>query len=497
MSTTTSSTSSTTTTTTTSTSSASVGSKLLTSLGVGTGIDMTEMATNIATAEYAAQNDAVTTRLSNLKLQISEAGQLKSDLLSLSSSLSSLIDSGGLLPAPTVTNSNVATASLPTGSSGTKGSYTLEVTQLAKPQVLTTGTFTSATSTLKPGTLTFSFGTFTGATLGTPTSTNTLTVADGDTVSSIVSKINNANMGVTAYLATNADGVQIVMKGTEGAAKAFTITANNTDDGSSTSAYSVATMAYSGATGGVVTRAQSSTDAAYKLDGISRTATTNTIDSAAPGLSLKLTGTNIGSPTTVTYSDPSSSITTTMTNLVSALNSLVTEMNTVGSADTGHLNGDAGIKTMKRAFSALAGTTIMPNAATGEPATLADLGLKTNRDGSFSLDTAKLASALSSNTSAVAAMFTKGIHGVYATVFSTVSSLTTSSDSSSLAGSITRYTALQTRVAAQQTNLSTQETKLRERLITQYSASNAAVATFNSTLSYLKNQIAAWNKTSS
>jgi flagellar hook-associated protein 2 len=84
---------------------------------------------------------------------------------------------------------------------------------------------------------------------------------------------------------------------------------------------------------------QNSGDAAYKLDGISRTSSSNTISYAAPGLSLKLTGTNSGAPTTITYSDPSSSIKTTMSNLVAALNTLVSEVNTDTSA-SGSLYGD-------------------------------------------------------------------------------------------------------------------------------------------------------------
>jgi flagellar capping protein FliD len=48
---------------------------------------------------------------------------------------------------------------------------------------------------------------------------------------------------------------------------------------------------------------------------------------------------------------------------------------------------------------------------------LSDLGVKLNKDGTFSLDTATLATALSNNASAVAAMFTSGVNGVYSTFF--------------------------------------------------------------------------------
>lgn len=508
--TTTSSTSSTTTATSTTSSSttssstsssnpASIGSQLLTSLGVGTGIDMTAMATNIATAEYATQTDAVNTRLSNVALQISQASQLKSDLLSLSSSFSSLVDSGNLLPAPTVTNSAVASASLPSGSSGASGTYSLEVTTLAQPQVLATSSFSASAATMKSGTLTFNFGTISNKSLSPDPShaSATVTIADGATLAQVASAVNSARIGVTAYVASNANGQQLVFKGSEGAANGFTITANDTSDSSSTGTNSVSTLAYDpSTTSSTITRQQSAGDAAYKLDGISRTSTSNTITSAAPGLSLKLTGTNSGNPTTITYSDPSSTITTTMTNLVSALNSIVTELNTDMSASSGNLYNDQGAKAVSRAFSQLAGTTIMNNAAAGDPKTLADLGVATQKDGTFALDSTKLANALATNPSGVAAMFTKGINGIYNTLYKMTSALTTSTDTGSLAGSITRYTTMQTTLNTQKSALSDQQATLRTRLITQYAAANSAVATSNSTLSYLKNQIAAWNKTS-
>jgi hypothetical protein len=158
-------------------------------------------------------------------------------------------------------------------------------------------------------------------------------------------------MGVTAYVATNANGSQLVFKGTEGANNAFTVTANDTSDASSTGFNSVGVLAYStAATSTTITQQQGAGNASYKLDGITRTSTSNTIDNAAPGLSLKLTGTNVGNPTTITYSDPSSSITNTMTNLVAALNAIMTELNTNMSAATGNLYNDTGARLFRAPF---------------------------------------------------------------------------------------------------------------------------------------------------
>ena len=71
---------------------------------------------------------------------------------------------------------------------------------------------------------------------------------------------------------------------------------------------------------------------------------------------------------------------------------------------------------MRQALGQLAGTIVMPGAANGEPRTLADLGLATNRDGTFRLDSDRLSATLKSAPEGVAAMFTTGVNGVFATV---------------------------------------------------------------------------------
>ena len=490
------STATTTATTSTSTSSTTIGAQILTSLGVTSGTTLSALAPSIAKAEYASQNDALSTQLTKVQLQISEASQLQSDLLSFQSSLSSLIDGGNLLPSPTVGNASVATATLPVGSAGSTSSYSLEVTQLAQAQVLAS-TSTATNATVQGGTLTFNFGTIAngGFSADSTRAATSITIADGASLAQVAASINGAAIGVTAYVATNATGQQLVLKGTQGAAQAFTLSASASGTGTASGTNALSTLAYDPSTGGTYTATQSATDAAYKLDGIARTSTTNAIPNAAPGLSLTLTGTNTGNPTTVSYSSPAANISTAMQNITAALNALVTELNTDTSASSGGLYNDSGAQSTARQLAALAGATLMPNATGGDPRTLADLGLSVNKDGSFTLDTTKLAKILSTNGTGVAAMFTKGVNGVYAKVNTMVSALTTSTDPGSLAGSVTRYTALQTTVTTQQAALALLQSKLQDRLTAQYAATDATVAGYNSTLSYLKQQIASWNNT--
>jgi flagellar hook-associated protein 2 len=476
--------------------SASIGSALATALGGGSGIDMTQLAGNLANAEFAGRLVRLDNQNTRLTTQISQATQLKSDLLTLASSLGTVVRTGGLSAQPSVANSAVASASLPPGSSGVSGSYSLEVTRLAGPQVLNSQAFAAPTTLTGSGSLTINFGTVAGTGF-TPDATHapvTVTIAAGATLSDVASAINGSGAGITAYVATSGGG------GIEGqpgeAANGFTLSATEEagDPGLARLAFDPATAAAAIAAGTpTATIAAGASDAAYKLDGVSRTATSNTIPSAAPCLSLSLTGINPGAPTQITFSDPTSQIASSMQDMTNALNLLVGELNTDLDPAAGGLSADSGARALRRQLAGLAGTRIMPNAAAGAPSTLSDLGLSVNKDGTFKLDTTKLNATLKSNPQDVAAMFTTGLYGVYGTLDGMARNLTSASDPGSLSSSITRYTGLQTKLGTQRTTLTTQQDKLRTRLITQFAHSNSIVAGSKSTLTYLQNQATSWS----
>jgi len=65
---------------------------------------------------------------------------------------------------------------------------------------------------------------------------------------------------------------------------------------------------------------------------------------------------------------------------------------------------------------------------------------------------------------------------------------------SSRSASIQRYNDLKGKIVDQRSKISDDSDKLRTRLTHQFSVSDAQIARFKSTLSFLQNQIAAWNK---
>ena len=215
---------------------------------------------------------------------------------------------------------------------------------------------------------------------------------------------------------------------------------------------------------------------------------------AVPGVNLTLTGTNVGAPTSITFADTSSAITTVMQDLLSVLNEVASTLVTATNPQTGDLARDAGALALKRALSALGTTVVMPNAPEGSPRTLGDLGLSVQRDGTFTLDTTRLAATLKANPQAAGAMFTNGLYGVYGTIDGIVRKATTVSDPGSLAGSVVRYTSQKTSVTADKTKLADQQEALRTTLVARFAAADSRIGTSKSTLSFLQNQIAAWNK---
>jgi flagellar hook-associated protein 2 len=473
-------------TTTSSTTSTSATAQIVSALGGGSGINTSQLAEQLAAAQFAPRLDQLTARNDKLTAQISSASNLRSLMGTLSSSIGSLIRTGDLAVKPAISNASVATVSkgIATGS----GTYSLEVSSLANAQKLVTPAYASSTSTVGSGTLTLRFGTVSGGGFTADAARNQVDIAvpAGATLADVATAINAANTGVSAYVANGSSGAQIVLKGQEGAANGFVIETTPDVGGEA-----LADLAWDPATAGSRLKS-SATDAAYSIDGVAYTSKSNTIEDVVAGLNLKLTATNVGNPATITFSDPSSGISTAMTDLVDALNEVASQLNAATDKTSGDLNNDPGARALRTALITLAGQKIMPNAAEGQPSTLGDLGLKTERDGTFSLDTNRLTAALKAAPQAVGAMWTTSVNGIFATV-DKIARATSSTTGTSLGSSISRYTALQKTMTDRKTGLVEKQEALRQQLVTRFASMDTRVSGSQSTLSFLKAQIDAWN----
>lgn len=470
------------------------GSSIISALGAGSGVDFIKLAEDISAASFAAQRGQLTARQTTLDAQISAAAQLRNSLTNLASALGERIRTGELAPKGELGNPAVARVTVPPGVSP-RGSFSLEVTALAQSQTLLSRPLASRDALVGEGTLTLRFGTVAGSSFTADASRSGIDIAvtATDTLATLAAKISQASGGaVSAYVANGTNGAQLVMKGRDGAANGFVLEAASINDPAVNEA---GDLSYLGWTAGSTnaTLGQTARDAAYRLDGVAATSPTNRITGLPGGFGLNLTATNAGAPTTLTFANDTGAISSVMGDFVSALNEIVTQVNDLAAPVGGELGNDPGARELRRDLAGLSSRVVMPNAAAGEPRTLGDLGLSITRGGTFTLDTARLNRVLETSPDAVAAMFTTGATGVFATFdrFARENSLTT--DPGSLGGSLRRFELQKAASDERLSRIAEQQEALRERLTREFTASERRVAASQSTLAFLRQQVDIWS----
>lgn len=462
-------------------------SSIVSALGGGSGIDMVGLAARLAAAQFDGRIAQLDGKSTQADQQISLASALKNKLLTFASALGDRVRAGDLAALPSVANPAIASATRPLGTVTASGSYSLEVLMLASRQAIASPLASSPTAPTGSGTLTIRFGT-----VGTSFAEDsahapvTITVPTSATLADVATSINASASGISAYVATGVDGARLVIKGAEGSANGFIIEASE-----DASAPGLAALAWS--PGAAADRLLgTAADARFKLDGLERTSASNSIANAAPGVSLTLTATNVGAPTTIRFSDPAVAIGSAMQDLTAALNEIVTDLNQALDPRTGDLSRDPGARALRSALSQLGGTDLFGSSGSA-PRSLAELGLATNRDGSFRFERSVLDRAVAGGGAQVAALFTPGVQGVFATIDRIARNAAMVGDPGTLGGSVARYSALKTRLVTDRTKLNEQMVALKARLTRQFVNADSRVGASHSTLSFLQNQIAAWN----
>jgi flagellar hook-associated protein 2 len=400
--TTTSATSSTTTPTTTSSSSTSSstapnGSAILTALGAGSGIDTTTLVSQLVSASYDPKVSAITTQQTANTAKISSLGTLTNGIDAFASALQSLVAGGTLKSQPSSSDSSILTATTQAGTNLSALSAQIEVRQLATAESLVSTTLPTAATPVGQGSLTLT------------TAKGTFNIAIGssnDTMTGLAAAINATNTGttpsgVTATIVTDSTGARLVIKGATGAANSFSLSANG-------DATPNLTRFASTGTGALMTQAQPAQDAIVRMDGVDSSHSTNSIGDLIPGVTLSLISAKVGTTVSLGLTRPTDAITQAVGDYVSAYNSLKAELSdatAVGSGGTGQgpLYGNAAIRQMQTQLSKISSTALssFPNG----PRTLAEIGVSTGQDGTLTVDSKKLATALATYPDAVEAMF--------------------------------------------------------------------------------------------
>lgn len=342
---------------------------------------------------------------------ISTYGQLQSALGTFEAAVLPL--TGNAFNAYTATSSTTGVATGITSSTSAVGTYAVQVNQLANAQVLVSAGQASETAAIGSGattTLTFQFGTTTGATFtaNAGQASPTVTIAN-NSLQGIASAINTADVGVTAGVSFDGTSYHLTVKGNAtGASNSMSISA--TGDAAVT-----ALVTY--APGGTQTMTQTvaAQDAQVAIDGISTSTPTNTLVGTLPGTTLTVAA--LGS-TNITVAPDVARITGNAENFVKAYNTLMSTLESLAQSDpsagTALMNvRDRLSKTLNSTQGALAGSSY------GSPA---QVGITTQADGTLAIDKTSFQAALSTNLGNVAKIFTNNGQGIADTFVSQVQS---------------------------------------------------------------------------
>ena len=378
---------------------------ILTTLGGGSGIDTAQLVSDLVAAQRAGADALLQSRQEKVDARISTLSQIKSALSSFSTALNALVSSGSLGRQTVSSDSATVAASASGTGEPTNISTTIEVQQLAQRQTVASASVADRNAPVGEGTLTISFGTVTGA-FPTPggfsPNGKSVTVTIGPDNNSLVGlqqAINASGSGLAASIIQDTGGARLVIKGETGAAQGFTI-----DGSAGLEAFEFGP----GASG--MTWSTQAANAVIVADGVAVERTTNSVSDLVPGVKLDLLRTNTGAPLTVTSDYDQQTLKDSVGNYVAAYNELMAMFAEatqpgINGAVAGPLAGDSTMRDLKRMLGGLTSKTLL---AGDGPKSLAEIGVKTNRDGTLSIDDARLSAAVTQHPGRVHDMFVPG-----------------------------------------------------------------------------------------
>jgi flagellar hook-associated protein 2 len=387
--------------------------------GIGSGLDINSLVERLMTVERQPLT-ALATKKGMIESKISALGQIRSSLDALKTAAQRMTTQDKLLTLKTtVADTSIATVS--TSNSATPASFSLEVEQLASAQKLSSPEFASASSSLgnASGSVTIEFGTYSAGvyTLNPDRAAFTVNVeAAKMTPEGIRDAINQANKEVSASLVNSGTGVMLVLTNAKtGANQHMRLTVSD-PDGNNTDNAGLSQLAYNPAAsvgnGKNMSERVAAQDARVKIDGISITSRTNTLDQSIAGLTISLLKTNDDSPTTMTTTRDDSQVKTAVNSFITAynnLNKLVRDLTKYDATkkEAAILNGES---TVRNVLSQVRGLLSRQYGSTSLT-TLSELGITTQSDGSIRLDATKFDAAFSTQRSNVLALFTQSTEG--------------------------------------------------------------------------------------
>jgi flagellar hook-associated protein 2 len=458
--------------------------------GLGNGIDFGSVVDQLVKVAHLPI-DSLTAKKGDLSSKSTDYATLSTKLVFLQGAADQLRLSTSF-DRTTTSVSDTSALSAVGSSTATSGTYSLKITQLAQSNQITNQAAKTVAATTDDivagasGTFTFKIGSGTD---------QTVTLSDTATLEDLKSSINDLGAGATASIInTGTDTTPayrlVLTSTTTGASNGITIVADNT---------TLDFMNGSG-TGGIDTL-QAAQDAIAivgdpALNPVTVTRSTNAISDAIAGVTLTLLKTTGTSTVQVNVSRDVTAVKDNIKGLATAYNEVLKYINERTTYDVATKKGGNffGEPTVRGVLSQI--RTALSSSITGAGSfnTVGTLGFKTDREGTVTVDEAKLDTALSANYSNVRTLFINqtGSAGIAQLLNTAVDSLTNVAS-----GQLTlRKNGLAKQITSLSADILRKEdavTKYEDRLKAQYAALDGLLRRLQSQSSSLQSNSSSGN----
>ena len=389
--------------------------EILSNLGIGSGINTTELIKALVDADTAPQKENLDNLEEKTKDKISTFGILKSNLLDFKNILKDIESQQEYGFVGNSSDTTVATLTASGSKAGSDINSSLTVTTLASRHTLTGPSLASPSSTVGQRNITINFGTWSadptagGGQSFTSNGQSQISVSAtaSTTLTDLRDAINNAatdsdNDGTKDVLASiiyDGSNYMLMLKSESGASNEMKVT-----DSHATPAY-----AYDTTDGAQLTQRVAGVNSAFTVDGISMSRTSNSVDDLFDGFTLDLKKTT-SSAIRVSSSVDLDGVSDLLTGYVDTYNQVMLNLTAMGANDPvdpendGALIGDSTLREIRSELREMSSTAI--KGYEGGPYYLSYLGVSTNRDGTLAFDKGQMETQFKSKPETVRAFFT-------------------------------------------------------------------------------------------
>ena len=389
--------------------------EILSNLGIGSGINTTELIKALVDADTAPQKENLDNLEEKTKDKISTFGILKSNLLDFKNILKDIESQQEYGFIGNSSDTTVATLTASGSKAGSDINSSLTVTTLASRHTLTGPSLASPSSTVGQRNITINFGTWSAdptASGGQSFTSNgqsqiSVSATASTTLTDLRDAINNAatdsdNDGTKDVLASiiyDGSNYMLMLKSESGASNEMKVT-----DSHSTPAY-----AYDTTDGAQLTQRVAGVNSAFTVDGISMSRTSNSVDDLFDGFTLDLKKTT-SSAVRISSSVDLDGVSDLLTGYVDTYNQVMLNLTAMGANDPvdpendGALIGDSTLREIRSELREMSSTAI--KGYEGGPYYLSYLGVSTNRDGTLAFDKGQMETQFKSKPETVRAFFT-------------------------------------------------------------------------------------------